>query len=72
LVTCSSDRTTKVWNVATAQLLVTLPALEKEVVRGAFGPDGRQLATCGLDGSVRVWEVATGKPLTVPLPVAGR
>jgi WD40 repeat protein/tRNA A-37 threonylcarbamoyl transferase component Bud32 len=54
------------WNVAAGTPLATL-ALDGNVVKLAFSPDGRALASGSLDGSVKVWPVTVaGQLRTIP------
>ena len=73
LASGSFDKTAKLWNVDSGELLGTLrghgnahPAggnLRPGINRVAFTPDGTILATAGLDGTVKLWDVATKKEL---------
>ncbi|MCA9247490.1 MAG: WD40 repeat domain-containing protein [Planctomycetales bacterium] len=60
LATSSSDKTIRLWNLASRQCTV-LPGHTSDVYRCAFSPDGRQLASTGQDGTVRLWNLETGK-----------
>jgi WD40 repeat protein len=61
------DRTLKVWNVGTGELIRTLAghdaagAVYAEVQAVAFAPGGKLVASAGRDGLVLVWEFDTGK-----------
>jgi WD40 repeat protein/tRNA A-37 threonylcarbamoyl transferase component Bud32 len=50
----------KVWDVATAKEVCTLPGGGLAV---AYSPDGLQLASSNQDGTVQVWDVVTRQPL---------
>jgi WD40 repeat protein len=63
LATGSKDRTVRLWNVATRQVIRTLPGHGVKVRSVAFSPDGKMLATGSADHRVRLWEVATGREL---------
>ena len=62
LASASSDRTIKLWDVATGADLATLEVQSSRewVSIAAFAPDGRMIASGHGNGTVRVWEVATG------------
>jgi WD40 repeat protein len=61
------DRTLKLWNVGTGELVRTLAgheaagAIYAEVHAVAFAPGGKLVASAGRDGLVLVWDVDTGK-----------
>jgi tetratricopeptide (TPR) repeat protein len=63
LATGSRDRTVKLWDPVTHQVLRTLEGHGAGVRSVAFSPDGRRLLSGGEDGTVRLWDVATGTPL---------
>jgi WD40 repeat protein/tetratricopeptide (TPR) repeat protein len=66
LATTTDDRALAVWDIATAQRSLTLPATVWGYAQAVLSPDGRWLATvdeAALDGSgraVRLWDFATG------------
>ena len=57
LATASGDGTTQVWDVASGQLLHTLPYGNKIY----FSPDNKYLATLDAD-SARIWNISLGTP----------
>ncbi len=59
LVTTSTDRSARIWDVSTERLLHVLKH-EGHVVSASFSPDGTQLVTASEDGAAWVWDVATG------------
>ncbi len=59
LASASPDKTVKIWNAATGQLLVTLTGHANFVYSVAFSPDSKYLASGSGQGSIRVWDVAT-------------
>ncbi len=68
IATASKDATVRIWNVADAKLLHTLPH-GGEVSAAVFVSGGKQLATVCHDGEARIWNVETGKlDLTLPVP----
>ena len=61
LATGSSDKTARVWNVATAKEAARM-SHKGDVKVMTFSPDGRWLAT-GYWGIAQIWEAATGRPI---------
>lgn len=57
LVSCSYDRTVRLWNPETGQLLDTLP--EYYAMSVDFSPDGKSIAVGTFDDTVRIWDLAT-------------
>ncbi len=67
LVTASTDKTARVWDVATLAPIATLEGHEKLVQFAVFSPDGERVLTGAGDETVRVWSAQTGALLmTVP------
>jgi WD40 repeat protein/serine/threonine protein kinase len=63
-VTGSWDRTAKIWDAATGNVLIKLPALHEGYINSAcFSPDGARVLTASDDGTARLWNAATGEPL---------
>ena len=52
IASASMDRTCKVWDAASGQLLETLRGHEDEVLDVAFDSTGQHLATASADGSL--------------------
>ena len=64
LASPSKDRTVRIWDAETAELLRSLAASPTGwVLSVAWSPDGRSLASVGFDKTVRVWDAETGEQL---------
>ncbi len=59
LASGSSDRTVKLWDVATRDNVATLEGHSSWVHSVAFSPDGTMLASGSSDRTVKLWDVAT-------------
>ena len=55
LLSCSSDRTIRLWSLETWTCLVVYKGHEGPVWNVRWGPFGHYFATCGWDKTVRVW-----------------
>ncbi|MFM6091959.1 MAG: eIF2A-related protein [Dolichospermum sp.] len=60
LASGSEDKTIKLWNVKTGNLLQTLASSVNSV---AYSPDGQTLASGGWDNTIKLWNVKTGNLL---------
>jgi WD40 repeat protein len=67
LVTASSDRMMRLWDIAGGRELATL-AHPEPVASATFSPDGTRLATSTRDRIVRIWDVAGGRELATLEP----
>ena len=63
LVTCSADKTVKVWDANSGANTKTLPGMTDFVYAAAISPDGALVAAGAYDGEVKVWKVADGSVL---------
>ena len=59
----SSDKTVRVWDVATGRQLSELKGHDSYVSGVAYSPDGARIASASDDRTVRVWDAATGRQL---------
>ena len=68
IVTASSDKTARVWDAATGQLIgEPLKGHDEAVYSAAFSPDGQRIVTASQDRTARVWDAETGRPIGEPL-----
>lgn len=58
VVGASKDKTARVWNAATGELVATLRGHTDAVDKLALSRDGAQLATAGADGVLRLWSTS--------------
>ena len=65
LASGSLDKTIRLWDVATGQLVRTLEGHTNSVWSVAFSPDGRLLASAAEDQTIRLWDVQTGQLLRI-------
>jgi WD domain, G-beta repeat len=68
IVTASKDKTARVWDAATGQLIgEPLRGHSGDVRSAAFSPDGQRIVTASKDKTARIWDAATGQPIGEPL-----
>ena len=63
LASGSADKTIRLWDVETGDLLETLTGHIGTVYSLRFSPDGPMLASSGADATIRFWDVETGNPV---------
>jgi WD40 repeat protein len=64
LASSSSDKTIRLWNVASAKVIRILRSPQNSIEYLAFSPDGAQLASAGsFDGRIYLWDISTGAKL---------
>ena len=61
IVTTSSDKTARIWDVATAKEIAVLRGHEGSVSSATFSPDGSRVVTASWDKTARIWDAASGK-----------
>ncbi len=65
LVSASSDKTVRIWDVGNGEELAVLRGHGNAVFAAAWDLSGQRLASTSVDQTVRVWDARTGKELTV-------
>lgn len=63
IATASQDKTAKIWDAATGQLLLTLIGHSGSVNGIVYSPDGKRIATTSDDHTAKVWDADTGEEL---------
>ncbi len=63
LAVANMDGAAKVWDLASRQVVLTLPSPGLPAKAIAYHPDGRSLATGGDEGIITVWDAITGTPI---------
>lgn len=61
LATAGDDKTIKLWNAATGELLASWEAHGAALTGIAFSPDGNHLASSSLDKTAKLWDVKKRK-----------
>jgi WD40 repeat protein len=51
----SDDKTVRLWDAASGDLLATLAGHEARVLSVAFSPGGKRIVSGSSDGTVRLW-----------------
>lgn len=70
-VTCSTDQSAFLWDVATAEIRQSFSGHTGSVVGVAITPNGQQVITASADKTIRFWNSADGQlAKTVTLPAA--
>ena len=63
IATASQDKTAKIWDATTGQLLLTLTGHADSVNGIVYSPDGKRIATTSDDHTAKVWDASTGEEL---------
>ncbi len=60
IVTASDDKTARLWNAATGEIIAKLEGHSARVNSAAFSPDGQRAATASDDHTARIWNPTSG------------
>jgi WD40 repeat protein len=60
LVTCSGDKSVRIWNADSRAAIKTLNGHTDQVYAIAISPDGNLIASGSYNGEVKVWKIADG------------
>lgn len=63
LVTCSEDKTVRVWNADTGAAVRAMSGHTDYVYGLAVSPDAKLVASGSFNGEIKVWNLADGKPV---------
>jgi WD40 repeat protein len=63
LASGSVDKTVKIWDLGTGELVLTLSGHTREVWAIAISPDGKTLASGSGDRTIKLWDMAAGELL---------
>lgn len=63
IVTCSEDKTARIWDTDTGKCELVLRGHTDTVTSAGFSPDNSLIVTCSDDCTVKVWSLATGECL---------
>lgn len=72
IITCSDDRTAKLWNVSGGPEVRTFTGHSNRVASCAFAPGGAQIATGSYDATARLWNVSDGAQVRSVQPCTSR
>ncbi len=64
LLSGSRDRTIKIWQIETGQLIHTLNGHTEAINAIALSPDGQTIASASTDQTVKIWHTETGELLS--------
>jgi len=69
LVTGSTDKTIKLWDMNTGGHIYTFPAHDHFVNSVVFSPDGKSILSGSDDGTAKLWNIVDVPPTPTPTPV---
>lgn len=59
LVTCSDDKTVRLWNMPARQCVYALNGHTSNVIFVAYSPRGGMVASSSWDGTIKVWDISS-------------
>jgi len=65
IATGSDDKTVRIWDTRTGELLTRLDGHALSITRLAFSADGSRLASASPDRTIRIWDIDTSEMLRV-------
>ena len=66
IVSGSVDKTVRVWDAVTGEVINTLTGHSDRVWSVSFSPDGSRIVSGSYDNTVRVWDAVTGEAINTP------
>ncbi|ETO14106.1 WD-40 repeat-containing protein [Reticulomyxa filosa] len=63
IVSCSKDKTIRVWDVASGQQLQLLEGHSDSVSTVQYSRDGTKFVSCSADKTIRIWDILSGQQL---------
>ncbi|WP_445636353.1 hypothetical protein NSTC745_01242 [Nostoc sp. DSM 114161] len=63
LASGGNDKTIKIWNISTGEIIHTLSGHSRPVESVAISPDGKTLASGSGDKTIKIWNIFTGKAI---------
>ncbi|ETO35615.1 ribosome assembly protein 4 (RSA4) [Reticulomyxa filosa] len=65
IITCSDDKTIRLWNSLTGKQIHTFEGHANEVIRIQFSSDGSKIISYSKDNTIRIWDVSSRKQLQI-------
>jgi WD40 repeat protein len=63
IVTASNDKTARLWNATSGNLIAVMSGHTNWVLHAVFSPDGTRIVTASADNTARLWNGTAGTPL---------
>ena len=63
IISCSEDKTIKIWNANTGECLKILEGHSVDVKSVAYSPDGKRIISGSIDRTIKIWNANTGECL---------